>query len=210
MDKVLQPRVRSVKYAIDVFPEDRNVSIQGEEVIYNPYSHPLDEIDFSLDPRYDTSIEIPGAELAKDDPRLSYRMYHFILPLQPREERELHFTVKSKNHGFENNLTNLQIVQNGTFLSNLGPLVAGANYLAPVVGYNYWRELTDSVKRKEYGLREADLMPAPERDCDQNSKPMATVTRPRYRWMTGSILVRSRSPQAGGSTAILCAGNACT
>ena len=34
MDKVLQPRVRSVKYAIDVFPEDRNVSIQGEEVIY--------------------------------------------------------------------------------------------------------------------------------------------------------------------------------
>jgi hypothetical protein len=30
---MLQPRVRSVKYAIDVFPEDRNVSIQGEEVI---------------------------------------------------------------------------------------------------------------------------------------------------------------------------------
>ena len=170
MDKVLQPRVRSVKYAIDVFPEDRNVSIQGEEVIYNPYSHPLDEIDFSLDPRYDTSIEIPGAELAKDDPRLSYRMYHFISPLQPREERPLRFTVKSKNHGFENNVTNLQVVQNGTFLSNLGPLVAGANYLAPVVGYNYWRELTDSVERKKYGLREADLMPAPERDCDQDCR----------------------------------------
>ena len=94
-------------------------------------------------------------------------MYHFISPLQPREERPLRFTVKSKNHGFENNVTNLQVVQNGTFLSNLGPLVAGANYLAPVVGYNYWRELTDSVERKKYGLREADLMPAPERDCDQ-------------------------------------------
>ena len=112
------------------------MSIQGEEVIYNPYSHPLDEIDFSLDPHYDSSIEIPGAELAKDDPRLSYRMYRFVSPLQPREERALRFTVKSKNHGFENNVTNLQVVQNGTFLSNLGPLVAGANYLAPVVGYN--------------------------------------------------------------------------
>lgn len=170
MDKLLQPRVRTVKYAIDVFPEDRNVSIQGEEGIYNPYSHPLDEIHFSLDPRYDTSIEIPGAELAKDNPRLSYRVYRFISPLQPREERVLHFTVKSKNHGFENNVTNLQVVQNGTFLSNLGPLVAGANYLAPVVGYNYWRELTDSVERKKYGLREVDLMRAPERDCDEDCR----------------------------------------
>jgi ABC-2 type transport system permease protein len=169
-DKLPQPQVRTVKYAIDVFPEDRNVSIQGEEGIYNPYSHPLDEIHFSLDPRYDTSIEIPGAELAKDNPRLSYRVYRFISPLQPREERVLRFTVKSKNHGFENNVTNLQVVQNGTFLSNLGPLVGEANYLAPVIGYNYWRELTDSVERKKYGLREVDLMRAPERDCDENCR----------------------------------------
>jgi ABC-2 type transport system permease protein len=170
MDKLLQPRLRNVKYAIDVFSEDRNVSIQGEEVIYNPYSHPLNEIDFSLDPHYDTSIEIPGTELAKDDMRLSYRIYRFVSPLQPLEERVLRFTVKSRNQGFENNVTNLQVVQNGTFLSNLGPLVAGANYLAPVVGYNYWRELTDSVERKKYGLLEADPMPVPESDCNQDCR----------------------------------------
>jgi aminopeptidase N len=170
MDKVRQPRVRTVKYAIDVFPEQRNVSIQGEEVIFNPYSDPLNEVHFSLDPHYDTSIEIPGADLVKDDTRLSYRVYRFISPLLPGEERALHFTVKSKNHGFENNVTNLQVVQNGTFLSNLGPLVAGANYLAPVVGYNYWRELTDSIERRKYGLREVDLMRAPERNCDEDCR----------------------------------------
>jgi ABC-2 type transport system permease protein len=170
LDKLPQPRVRSVKYTIDVFPSTRNVNIRGEEIISNPYPHALDEIHFSLDPRYDTSIEIPGAALAKDDQRLSYRIYRFTSPLQPSEERSLHFTVKSKNRGFENNVSNPQIVQNGTFLSNLGPLVTGANYLAPIVGYNYWRELTDSADRRKFGLAEVDLMPSPERNCTDDCR----------------------------------------
>ena len=165
LDKLPQPRVRCVKYAIDVFPSNRNVNIRGDEIISNQSSRSLDEIHFSLDPRYDTSIDIPGAAIAKDDTRLSYRMYRFTSPLQPGEERTLRFTVKSKNRGFENNVSNPQVVQNGTFLSNLGPLVTGANYLAPIIGYNYWRELTDSVERKKYGLQELDLMRAPERNC---------------------------------------------
>ena len=165
-----QPRVRSVQYAIDVYPTERNVNIRGDEVIYNPYGYPLEEIQFSLDTHYDTSIEIPGAALANDDTRLSHRVYRFTPPLQPGEDRTLSFTVKSKNRGFENNVSNPQLVQNGTFLSNLGPLVTGANYLAPVIGYNYWRELTDSADRRNYGLEEADLMPAPERDCTYNCR----------------------------------------
>jgi ABC-2 type transport system permease protein len=170
LDKLPQPRVRSVQYAIDVYPTERNVNIRGDEVIYNPYSHPLDEIHFSLDPRYDTSIDLPEAALAKDDTRLSYRLYRFTSPLQPGEKRTLRFTVTSKNRGFENNVSNSQVVQDGTFLSNLGPLVAGANYLAPVIGYNYWRELTDSVERKKYGLPEVDLMPPPEHDCTDDCR----------------------------------------
>jgi hypothetical protein len=172
-DKLPQPHVRRVKYAVDVFPSRRNVNIRGDEIIYNPYSHPLDEIHFSLDTHYDTSIDIPGAVLAKDDARLSYRMYRFTSPLQPGEERTVRFTVKSKNRGFENNVSNPQIVQNGTFLSNLGALVGGANYLAPIIGYNSWRELTDSVERKEYGLSEVDLMPALERTCTDDCRDTA-------------------------------------
>jgi hypothetical protein len=170
LDKLPQPRVRSVKYAVDVFPSSRNANIQGDEVIYNPYSHPLDEIHFSLDRHYDTSIDIPGAALAKDDSRLSYRIYRFIKPLQPGEERTLRFTVKSQNQGFENNVSNPQVVQNGTFLTNLGALVGGAHYLAPVIGYNSERELSDAVERKKYGLQEVDRMPAPERNCSDDCR----------------------------------------
>jgi ABC-2 type transport system permease protein len=154
LDKLPQPRVRSVKYAVDIFPETRNATIRGDEVIYNPYSHPLDEIHFSLNPLYDTFIEIPGAVLTKDDTRLSYRIFRFTSPLQPGEERTLRFTVKSKNRGFENNVSNTDIVQNGTFFNS-----------SPTIGYNYFRQLSDAVERKKFGLPEFDLMPKLERNC---------------------------------------------
>ncbi len=37
-----QPRVRNVKYAIDVYPEARNIVMRGEQVIQNPTGQPLD------------------------------------------------------------------------------------------------------------------------------------------------------------------------
>jgi ABC-2 type transport system permease protein len=165
-----QPRVRSVDYAIDIYPASRNVYIRGSEVIYNPYSQPLDAIHFSLDARYDTSIDIPGAVLAKDDTRLSYRIYRLDAPLRPGEMRTVHFIVASRNRGFENNVSNPQVVQNGTFLSNLGTLVVGANYMAPVIGYDYWRALTDASARKRYGLGDVDLMPPPQRNCSEDCR----------------------------------------
>jgi ABC-type transport system involved in multi-copper enzyme maturation permease subunit len=161
LDKVPQPSVRSVKYAIDIFPSSRNVNIRAEEVIQDSYSHPLDEIHFSLDPLYDTSIEIPGAVLTKDDTRLSYRIYRFTSPLQPGEERTLRFTVKSKNRGFQNNVGNTDVIQNGIFQN--GTFID--NFVAPVIGYDYSRELSDALKRKKFGLPEFGLMPALERNC---------------------------------------------
>jgi ABC-2 type transport system permease protein len=167
-DTLPQPRVRSVKYALDIFPSSRNIRLRGEEVIQNPYSHPLEEVHFSLDARYETSITIPGAELSKDDSRLSYRIFRFTSPLQAGEQRTLHFVVESKNRGFENEVSNLQVVENGTFISDLGALVSGANYLGPIIGYDYWRELTDFAERKRYGLKASTLMRPPERNCTQD------------------------------------------
>jgi hypothetical protein len=166
LDKLPQPRVRSVKYAIDIFPSSRNVNIRVEEVIQNSYSHPLTEIHFSVDPLYDTSIDIPGAALIKDDTRLSYRIYRFTSPLQPGEERTLRFTVKSKNRGFQNNVGNTDVVQTGIFQNG----TFFDNFVVPVIGYDYTRELSDSVARKRFGLKEFDLMPALERNCTDDCR----------------------------------------
>jgi ABC-type transport system involved in multi-copper enzyme maturation permease subunit len=160
-DKLPQPRVRSLKYAIDIFPERRNMTMRGEEAIYNPYPQPLDEVHFSLDRNYDTAIEIPGASLAKDNARLYYRIYRFTAPLQPGENRTLTFTVKSHNRGFENSPSNIELVQNGTFFNST---------VGPMIGYDSERELTDPNDRRKYGLGEQQLMPALERHCTDDCR----------------------------------------
>jgi ABC-type transport system involved in multi-copper enzyme maturation permease subunit len=154
--KQRQPRVRSIKYAIDIFPETRNMTMDVEEVIQNPYQEPLNEIHFSVARGYDTNIEIPGAELSKDDKRLLYRIYRFTSPLQPGESRTAHFIVKSKTRGFENSVSIPELVQNGTFFNN---------EVAPIIGYNSERELTDPNDRRDNKLPEQELMLPLERNC---------------------------------------------
>ncbi|HET9184037.1 MAG TPA: M1 family aminopeptidase [Candidatus Angelobacter sp.] len=160
-EKMPQPRVRSVKYAIDIYPKTRNMVMRAEQVIQNPYSFPLKEIHFTLNPNYTTDIDIPGASVSKDDARLYYRIFKFDPPMQPNETRTMHFTVKSKNRGFENSLSTVQLVQNGTFFNNR---------VGPVIGYDNGRELTDPNDRRKFGLKEVDLMPPLERDCTDDCR----------------------------------------
>jgi ABC-type transport system involved in multi-copper enzyme maturation permease subunit len=160
-DKLPQPRLRSVKYFIDIFPETRNMAMRGEAVITNPYKQPLNEIHFTLDVNYDANIDVPGAVLTKDDKRLDYRIYHFTPPLQPGESRTIKFTVRSHNRGFENTVSNIALVQNGTFFNN----TAG-----PLIGYEPNAELTDPNDRHKYGLGEQVLMPPLERNCTDDCR----------------------------------------
>ena len=160
-DRLPLPRVRSDKYWVDIFPQTRNVTMRVEEVLYNPYPQPLTEIHYSLDRNYDTDIQIPGAVLAKDDTRLSYRIYRFTTPLQPGESRTAVFTVKSKNRGFEDSVSNVEITQNGTFFNNS---------VAPTIGYDTSIELTDPNDRRKYGLGEQELMRPLERNCTDDCR----------------------------------------
>jgi ABC-2 type transport system permease protein len=155
-EKLPQPRGRSVKYTIDIYPESRNMVMRGEALIVNPYAQPLREMHFTVDRNYHTQIDLPGAVLAKDDARLGYRIYRFTTPFQPGESRTLHFTVESRTRGFENSVSNLELVQNGTFFNN---------GVGPTIGYRPDRELDDANDRRKYGLKEIDLMPALERHC---------------------------------------------
>jgi ABC-2 type transport system permease protein len=134
LDKLPQPRGRSVKYAIDIYPESRNMVMRGESVIYNPYSQPLGEVHFSVNRDYTTQIEIPGAA-GQRRPLLGYRIYRFTAPLEPGESRTMRFTVSSRTRGFENSVSDKELVQNGTFFNNTSPpssdTGATANWTTP-------------------------------------------------------------------------------
>jgi ABC-type transport system involved in multi-copper enzyme maturation permease subunit len=150
------PRVRDIKYNIEIFPEQRQMVLNADAVIQNPYTHPLDEIHFTLNRLYDSDIKIPGATLAKDDKRLFYRIYRFSPPLPAGESRTAHVTVKTHTRGFENEVSDTTVVQDGTFFNNA---------IAPLVGYSAQNELADPNERKKYGLGEQELMPVLERNC---------------------------------------------
>ncbi len=77
--------------------------------------------------------------------------------MQPGEKRHMRFTVSREPRGFENTVGVLQVVQNGTFFNNAE--------VSPQIGYQPQRELDNRNKRKKFGLKEKDLMPALERNC---------------------------------------------
>ncbi|MGH9539576.1 MAG: M1 family aminopeptidase [Terriglobales bacterium] len=155
-EKQPEPRITDVKYAIDIYPEQRAMEMRGEQTIVNKTSQALSEIQFTLTDNYDTSIDIPGGKLAKNDTRLLFQTYSLDPPMQPGESRVMRFTVKARNRGFENSVTNREIVQNGTFFNST---------VAPMIGYQPTNEMTDRNKRKKFGLKEKDLMPALEQNC---------------------------------------------
>jgi ABC-2 type transport system permease protein len=125
-------------------------------MIVNKASRALTQVLFTLAPNYDTRIDLPGGMLAQDDVRLLFQTYSLDPPMQPGESRVMRFHVKARNRGFENSVTNRDIVQNGTFFNST---------VAPQIGYQPANELTDRNKRKKFGLKEKDLMPALEPNC---------------------------------------------
>jgi ABC-type transport system involved in multi-copper enzyme maturation permease subunit len=155
------PRVQRVRYDITLEPERRAVHIRAAQVIRNTEAQPIAEIHFTINPEYRSNIELPGALLEQYDRRLGYQRYRLTPPLQPGEERLLKLTSWADPRGFENDVSRIELVQNGTFF-NLDVL--------PRLGYIPQLELSDPVRRKEFGLPEKDLMPPLERDCTVNCR----------------------------------------
>ena len=156
-----QPRVQDVRYIIDIFPETRNMVLHGDQVIQNKSAQPIPEIHFVMNPDYEIDIQLDGATISSDDKRLRYRIYKLSQPMAPGESRNMKFTVRSHVHGIENSVSHLDLAQNGTFFNN---------FVAPQIGYQTAGELSDKNDRKKYGLKEKDLMPALERNCDEHCR----------------------------------------
>jgi ABC-type transport system involved in multi-copper enzyme maturation permease subunit len=158
---MVQPRIQDVRYAIDIFPETRNMILRGDQVIQNKSAQLITEIHIVVSPDFDTDIQLDGATLSTDDKKLYYRIYKLARPMAPGESRPMKFTVRSHEHGIENEVSHLELVQNGTFFNN---------FVAPQIGYQSAGELTDKNDRKKYGLKEKDLMPTLERNCDAHCR----------------------------------------
>jgi ABC-2 type transport system permease protein len=183
-DKLPQPRVIDLKYAIDLYPERRAAIMHADTIIQNKTDKPISVLHVNdAGPDYRTEIQIDGARLKQDDQRLHYQIYAFDPPMQPGEQRHFRFTVTREPRGFENTVSVLQVVQNGTFFNNAES--------SPQIGYQPQRELDNRNKRKKFGLKEKDLMPALERNCTADC--MDTYLSNNSDWVTEESVI-STSP----------------
>ncbi len=155
---VLQPKVEAVQYAIDIYPETRNVRLEAVQKITNKGEYPIEQFYLNVAPEMDTKIEIPRGELQEDDKKLMMRVYRIDPPMQPGESLKMRSVVWSRTRGIENEVSNPQLVQNGTFFNNS---------IAPSFGYSQDRRLASPRRRKLWGLEPIEPLPALRRECDE-------------------------------------------
>jgi ABC-type transport system involved in multi-copper enzyme maturation permease subunit len=153
------PRITAIQYHIDIFPERRAIVLKGEQTLVNKTGVPIQEVHFTYDDSFRHEISIAGAKQTANDERLQFLTFTLNPPMQPGESRTMRFTTSRDPKGFENSVSAIQLVQNGTFFNNS---------ITPQIGYQPGGELSDPSDRKKYGLPAKDLMPALERNCTVN------------------------------------------
>jgi len=148
-DGIPQPHYTDLDFTIDLVPEERSLTFNVAITTVNKSAVAIDSLHLNLPDKH-VIIEIPGAELVKNDEDLDYRIYKLDPPLAPGTE--LKFIAKGayKPEGFENSVSFVQLVNNGTFFNNMN--------LIPVIGYTTQNELSDRNDRRKHGLPTKEQM----------------------------------------------------
>jgi ABC-type transport system involved in multi-copper enzyme maturation permease subunit len=152
-ETVAQPKIRSAKFEIEIYPRDTRVVTRGDYRIVNATSAPLPQVHVRWpDALRMDELEVEGAELEQEFGRHHYQIHRFRVPLAPGEERHIRFVTTFEERGFTNNRPLTRIVENGTFVNN--------GEIAPELGFSRENLLQDRQKRHKHGLPR-ELRPAP-------------------------------------------------
>ncbi len=141
---IAQPRITDVDYEVSIFPKERDFEAKANIKIKNKTSENIDSIHFSMPTDIKVEIKIPNAQLVFEDKELKYAIYQLDKPLLPGDTMNFEVNSSYITKGIENEVSNTDIVENGTFLSSFK--------LIPVIGYTASGELTDKKKREKNNL----------------------------------------------------------
>jgi ABC-type transport system involved in multi-copper enzyme maturation permease subunit len=165
--KVAQPRVVSVKVAVDLFPEEPRMRARGTFGLVNKTAEPVKTVYVNLSPELKVyRLAVAGAETASEqDTRLGFYTYTLPEPLAPGASAELQFELGLEPRGFRNKGADTALVENGTFLHST---------MLPMLGYAPGRELKDDRDRKKQGLAARLPLPKPEDVEARRNSPLAS------------------------------------
>ena len=183
-EDIPQPHYRHLEYAIELDPAARRLNYEVQVTLENVNSITIDSLHLNLPSDVELEIDLPGAELVKDDEDLNYRIYRLAAPLAPGAE--LKFTVSGKYEakGFENSVSFVQLVNNGTFFNNMD--------LIPQIGYSSGSEINDRNDRRKHGLPPKEQMQPLTEDP---SKRMHTYLMHHSDWVTVRTTISTTADQ---------------
>lgn len=142
-----QPKITDVKLDLELYPEDRSYEVNGTYVLTNTTDKPINEI--HIQKMIDSHVKLLNVSFdvgASEDSRYTeyeYRIYTLNKPLKPNDEIEMSFQQTYFPEGFEDNHSDIKIINNGTFFNN---------EVFPTLGYNKKYELQDEDIRTSYNL----------------------------------------------------------
>ena len=145
------PKITDVRAAVDIYPEQRRVTIKGHYVLQNKTPQPLDTLRLQLNPDVDTRlVGLPAHRIEVNDTKLGVEFIKLDRPLPPGGTMPLDFVVDVRHPGFTNGGEPDTVNFNGTFFNN--------REFFPLLGYQRDRELTDRNERRKRGLGEPERM----------------------------------------------------
>jgi ABC-type transport system involved in multi-copper enzyme maturation permease subunit len=150
-ESIAPPRIVDVDVTVELWPERRAYSLDGRYVVVNREMESIDSILLDFDWRM--AIERlewsrPAREAIRDTLR-GMVLFTLDAPLPPGDTMELDYRFSYEAHGFPNSAPNNRIVENGTFLDNIGPSL----------GYDPGQELSNDDDRRKQDLPARERLP---------------------------------------------------
>jgi len=150
-----QPRITAVTLQVDLFPSTGNAVIAGQYVLRNKTPVPIDSIHVAMDEDLEIrrmDYDRPSTRVLVDRPR-DYIIDRLERPLAPGDSLVMRFDLGRIKHGFPNEIRDVAVAGNGTFLENLS--------FMPEIGYDSRAEIQDEEQRKKQHLPPRERMRPP-------------------------------------------------
>ena len=148
-EKVPQPSVVQVTLNVQIEPARPWLEARGVYILQNKTGAPLRQVHVRFDRPVDVrALSVQGARPTRSYERFNYRIFTFDTPMAPGEQRSLSFDTVLTERGFRTSRRETRdltrVVANGTFVNSFE--------IAPMIGMNRDRLLTDRAKRRKFRL----------------------------------------------------------
>ena len=148
---LVPPRVVGVNVTVELWPERRAYSLEGQYTMVNKTDVPIDSVVLNYDEqltieRVEWGVSATAAIL---DTMTGTQLWILDPALPPGDSTDLSYRMSFEAKGFPNSAPNNRIVANGTFLGSVGPSL----------GYNEGNEIGNPIDRRKHDLPPRNRLP---------------------------------------------------